>query len=191
MKASWWIIAAIGLSACTDEALQRMSQQPKYRTYSRNEFFEDERSVRPLPLGAIPRERRPRDPARAGGTVDDQYVEKLPVTVTMALLQRGRKQFNITCGTCHGLVGDGDSVVAGKMSLRPPPSLHKLKERRAGYFYQVISEGYGLMPSYAAEISPEDRWAVVAYVRALLLSQSATLDEAPPDIRAQLLKEAK
>jgi mono/diheme cytochrome c family protein len=191
MKVTGWITAGMLLSGCSDEALQRMSQQPKYRTYSQNEFFEDERAMRQLPLGTVPRERKPRDPSRTGGRLNGDYVAKAPVPVTMALLQRGRNRFNITCATCHGLLGDGDSIVAEKMSLRPPPSLHRLKEGRVGYFYEVITEGYGLMPSYAAEIAPEDRWAVAAYVRALRLSQSASLGDAPADIRDRLLREPR
>ena len=91
---------------------------------------------------------------------------------------------------CHGLVGDGVSPVATQMSLRPPPSLHKLHNPSPAHIYQVISEGFGLMPSYAAQLDVRERWAVVAYVQALRMSQSATVADAPPDIREKLAKES-
>ena len=106
------------------------------------------------------------------------------------MLQTGRKRFEIICATCHGLVGDGRSLVARNMSLRPPPSLHDYASRPDGYIYQVITRGFGLMPSYSAELPVEERWAVVAYVRALQLSQRSNLAASPPAVRARLQGEA-
>jgi mono/diheme cytochrome c family protein len=99
------------------------------------------------------------------------------------LLELGHKRFDITCGTCHGPLGDGDSIVARQMSLRPPPSLHKYVDRPAGYFFEVITRGFGMMASYAAELSIEERWAVVAYIRALQLSQGVPARELSPEQR--------
>jgi mono/diheme cytochrome c family protein len=106
--------------------------------------------------------------------------------VTRQLLELGRKRFDITCGTCHGPVGDGNSIVATQMSLRPPPSLHKYSDRPPGYIFDVITKGFGLMASYAADMTVEERWAVVAYVRALQLSQAVPLTQIPPAERARL-----
>ena len=102
--------------------------------------------------------------------------------MTRKLLDTGRKRYDITCGTCHGPLGDGDSIVARQMALRPPPSLHRYVDRPAGYIYEVITKGFGMMASYAAELTVEERWAVVAYVRALQLSQSTPAVELPPDV---------
>jgi mono/diheme cytochrome c family protein len=108
--------------------------------------------------------------------------------VDRALVELGRKRFDITCATCHGPVGDGDSIVARQMALRPPPSLHLYVDKPPGYIYEVITKGFGLMASYAAEIPVRERWAVVSYVRALQISQASPLDMAPPDERAKLMQ---
>ena len=95
-----------------------------------------------------------------------------------------------TCGTCHGPLGDGDSIVATQMSLRPPPSLHNYANRAPGYIFEVATHGFGMMASYAAELSVEERWAVVAYVRALQVSQNVPVTDLPPDLRRKLDQEA-
>ena len=110
----------------------------------------------------------------------------IPLPVTRKLLELGRKRFDITCATCHGPLGDGDSIVARQMSLHPPPSLHRYVNKPSGYFYEVISKGFGMMASYAAELSVEERWAVVAYVRALQLSQLTPIGELPANEQQRL-----
>jgi mono/diheme cytochrome c family protein len=114
------------------------------------------------------------------------YLTTFPVKVDRPLLALGRKRFDITCGTCHGPLGDGDSIVAHQMSLRPPPSLHLYADRPVGYIYDVITHGFGMMASYAGELPVRERWAVVAYIRALQLSQAVPVDKAPPEARAKL-----
>jgi len=111
---------------------------------------------------------------------------RLPLPVTRELLALGRHHFDVACAVCHGLVGDGESLVARNMSLRAPPSLHLKAQNPDGWFYQVIAQGFGLMPSYASHLTVEERWAVVAYLRALQLSQAARLDTVPPAERARL-----
>ncbi len=184
-------VAAVLGGACTNEQLQRMVEQPKYLPYTGNDFFEDGRAMRSPPPGTVPREGRPSDQALEARRSDGNYVQKNPVVITKALLKQGRKQFDIICAACHGLLGDGNSVVAAKMSLRPPPSLHNYADRPDGFFFEIISDGYGVMPSYATQIPVEERWAVVAYVRALQLSQNARFEQAPAEIQAQLLKEPR
>ncbi len=179
------------ICGCTNEQLQRMVEQPKYLPYTENDFFEDGRAMRTPPLGTIAREARPLDPSLSPRQPNGEYVQRMPVPITLAALRLGRKYFDITCAACHGLIGDGNSVVAEKMSLRAPPSLHNHPERPDGYFFEVITEGYGLMPSYASQIPTKDRWAVVGYVRALQASQRASLADAPPQVRAQLLREPR
>lgn len=184
MRALGFLTASIVLAACSpscsSDTLQRMEFQKKYRPYSENPLFEDGRAMRVPPEGTVPRERLKTAAIAQYKTIDGQYLAKPPLAVTPALLVRGQKRFDITCAACHGLLGNGQSPVARNMGLRPPPDLHEFASRPDGFFFDVITNGYGLMGSYAAEIPPEDRWAVVAYVRALDLSQHAPLSAAPP-----------
>ena len=108
------------------------------------------------------------------------------MALTPQLLTTGRKKYDIHCALCHGLVGDGQSQVALNMSLRKPPSLHLYRDVSDGYLYQVITQGFGLMTNYAAELTPEERWGVVGYVRALQLSQHATTAQVPAENLKQL-----
>lgn len=188
MRSGWLAIAGLMLLGCSNFELQRMVSQPKYLPYMENDFFDDHLAMRSPPIGAVSREAALRE-AVSGAGIEEAFVDKIPVPITRDLVQRGRKRFEIVCAACHGLLGDGDSVVATKMSLVAPPSLFNNPSRPDGYFYGVITEGYGLMPSYASVISPEDRWAVVAYFRALHRSRSAPLSAAPPAVQARLLKE--
>jgi mono/diheme cytochrome c family protein len=150
-----------------------MERQPKMKPYRATDLFEDGRGMRPLPEGVVPRER-------------DLSPEAPPVTA--ALLETGRAKFDQVCGACHGLAGDGQSEVALKMSVRPPPSLHdpRIRALPAIAIYRAITEGYGMMPRFTPQLDHQERWAVVAYVRALQLSQWAPLKELPEDLKKQL-----
>ncbi len=178
-----------------NEIFQRMQLQQKYRSYQRNTFFDDERAMRVPPKGTLSREdfaaSQPYGDGRIAGT--EQYVESIPVPVNMALLEKGRKNFDIVCASCHGLVGDGQSLAAVNMALTAPASLHseKLRTKPDGYIYYVVGHGYGVMPGFDWRFTPEDRWAIVAYVRALQYSQSVPLAEAPADVRSQLMREGQ
>lgn len=187
-------------AGCDENILNPMAdRQPRAKAYKQSAFFADGLSMRAAPEGTVPRGRvthnraltlgRTADtgPMQMDGERTPNFVSAIPVTLTPQLLAVGKKRYDIICGTCHGPVGDGDSIVARQMSLRPPPSLHEHPERPAGYFYEIISKGFGLMASYAAELSIEERWAVVAYIRALQLSQRVSIDSAPSDVRARLL----
>ena len=190
----------LGLSAlgCDENILDPMAdRQQKSIRYKESPFYADGLSMRAAPEGTVPRERITLNPRLTTGRDPDgpiqpnaeplpNYLAAVPLPVSRKLLDLGRKRFDITCATCHGPLGDGDSIVARQMSLRPPPSLHKYIDRPAGYFYEVITKGFGLMASYAAELDVEERWAVVAYVRALQLSQNTPAADLPPDLRRQL-----
>lgn len=192
------LVALLGGAACDENILDQMADsQPKANRYRESKFFANGLSMFAPPEGTVPRERltlNPRlttgrevdGPVQSNGEPLPVYVTTVPVPVTRKLLDLGRKRFDITCGTCHGPLGDGDSIVARQMSLRPPPSLHRYIDRPAGYIYEVISKGFGMMASYAAELTIEERWAVVAYVRALQLSQTTPAAELPPEVRQQL-----
>jgi mono/diheme cytochrome c family protein len=191
-------LALGGGAACDENILDPMAdRQPRANRYKESDFYDDGLTMRAPPEGTVPRERvtenaplttgrLPDGPIQSNGEPLPRYVTASPVPVTRALLALGRKRFDITCATCHGPLGDGDSIVARQMSLRPPPSLHKYVDRPAGYFYEVITKGFGLMASYAAELDSEERWAVVAYVRALQLSQGVPVGAAPADVQRQL-----
>ena len=182
------VLAIVFMTACGDTTpFDAMERQPKYKAYSANPMFADGRAMRQPPAGTVPRERQTMRPEiTAGRSRTGDIVTAIPIPVTRELMDQGRSKFEIHCAICHGLLGDGVSMVSTQMSLRPPPSLHRLANPGPGHIYQVIAEGYGLMGSYAAELTPEERWAVVAYVEALRRSQTAMLAQAPPDIQQKL-----
>ncbi len=171
-----------------EPSLERMLEQPRVDPFERSPFYQDGMAMRRPPSGAIAVERKIGDPRVDTGTDKGAVVERVPIEVDRALLARGRERFEILCAACHGITGDGESVVAENMDQRKPPSLHEERIRAfpAGRLYRVIQVGYGLMPSYAWQLSVEERWAVVAYVRALQLSRHAQVAALPPDVRAQL-----
>lgn len=175
------------LTACP--AWDPMQRQQKYKAYQTSTWHADGLAMRAPPAGTVPHG-SPADPALAAGVGPDGVVLAVsPVPPTPRLLQLGRKKYDIHCAVCHGLVGDGESQVALSMSLRKPPSLHLYRDVADGYLFQVVSQGFGLMPSYAADLTPEERWGVVAYVRALQLSQHAQVDRLPPGLRARVAGE--
>jgi mono/diheme cytochrome c family protein len=155
---------------------QSMADQPKYETLKSSSLFGDGRSARPVPAGTISRD------------ADIQPQNAADVPLTRALLERGRERFNIYCAPCHGETGDGRGMVVLRGFRHGPPSLHidRLREAAAAHFVDVISNGFGAMQNYAAETSPEDRWAIAGYIRALQLSQSATAARLPEIDRRQL-----
>jgi hypothetical protein len=186
-------------SACIDENIldQMADDQPKANRYRESKFFDDGLTMKAPPAGTVPRERitlnarlttgrEPDGPIQTNGEPLPMYVTTVPVPMTRKLLDLGRQRYDITCGTCHGVLGDGDSIVARQMALRPPPSLHRYTDRPAGYIYEVITKGFGMMASYAAELTVEERWAVVAYIRALQLSQGTPAADLPADVRQRL-----
>jgi mono/diheme cytochrome c family protein len=145
---------------------QQMADQPRYDPYQQSAFFADSLSARPLPEGVVSRT-----------SID---VVEQPA-LTAALLHRGQERFNIYCVPCHGLTGEGDGMVSVRGLRRPPPTFHseRLRAVELNYFYDVIQNGFGAMPSYAYQVAPPDRWAIAAYVRALQVSRWTRLEDAP------------
>jgi hypothetical protein len=194
------LLFALSAVGCDENILDPMAdRQQKSIRYKESPFYADGLSMRAAPEGTVPRERITLNPRLTTGRDPDgpiqpnaeplpNYVATVPLPVSRKLLELGRKRFDITCATCHGPLADGKSIVATQMSLRPPPSLQdpKFVAKPAGYIYEVISKGFGLMASYAAELSVEERWSVVAYLRALQLSQNTPVSALPPEIRQQL-----
>jgi mono/diheme cytochrome c family protein len=188
-------------SACIDENIldPMADSQPRAGRYKESAFYSDGLSMHAPPEGTVPRERITGNAPLTTGRLPDGaiqpngeplpvYVAAIPVPVTKQLLALGRKRFDITCATCHGPLGDGNSIVGTQMALRPPPSLidPKYIAKPAGYIFEVATRGFGLMASYAAELDVQERWAVVAYLRALQLAQSASIDQVPPARRSEL-----
>ncbi len=168
---------------------QQMADQPRYKPLAKSTFFADERSARPLVPGTLARGGRNADGAFSTGKVGNQPVVTLPLPLTQALLERGQERFNIFCAPCHDRVGGGQGMVV-RRGFRAPPSYHtdRLRAAPVGHFFDVITNGFGAMPDYAAQIPPPDRWAIVAYIRALQLSQHATVEDVPPPERQRLLQ---
>ena len=178
------VAAVVLLGGC--DVLNPMLRQPKPKPYRPSAHDADGIAMRPPPAGTVAVGAAVAPEIAGGVGPDGKALARIPVQVTPELLAVGRKRFEINCAVCHGLLGDGDSLVAKNMAQRPPPSLHQRVMLEDGHYYQVITAGFGIMPSYASALTVEERWAVVAYVRALQLSQRARLEQAPPDVRSLL-----
>lgn len=179
---------ALVLSVCAG-CRHDMFDQPKYRPLAASAFYIDGRSARPVPPNTIPFDGTDQGEAVENGTTNGVFDATIPVTMNEALLQRGRDRFDIYCTPCHGYTGDGHGMVA-KRGFKQPADLHSDRIRNAppGYLYDVIAHGYGAMPDYGDELSVQDRWAVVAYIRALELSRRATVQDVPADQQQKLEK---
>lgn len=167
---------------------QDMHDQPRYKPLAASTFFPDGRSARPIPAHTIARdELNDDDIIHTGGSSGD-FVDTIPIPVNQPLLRRGQEQYDIFCSPCHGRLGDGQGMVAQRGFHFPKNfDSDRLREVPPGYIFQVISNGYGGMGDYADQIpDPNDRWAIVAYLRALQLSRHATIADLPPAGRAQL-----
>lgn len=176
--------AAMLLAACT----QKMAVQPYNRPYTPSDAFADGSSARPLPLDTVARGHTQDDTLLfTGKDGNGQDSAESPLPVTRDVLQRGRDRFQIYCVPCHGYTGDGDGIVVQRGFNRPPSyNSDRLRQAPVGHFFDVVTNGFGSMPSYSAQVPVADRWAIIAYIRALQLSQHAALDDAPPGARAQL-----
>ena len=159
-----------------------MQVQPKQNPLSRSDFFPDQRSERPLIQDTVARSQLHEDSYLYTGRLAGNFGDYMPFPLTRQALDRGRERYNIYCSPCHSLVGDGKGFVPSRGFSRMPPSYHipRLEKAPLGYLFDVITNGYGVMPDYRAQIAPEDRWKIVAYVRALQLSQNATKADIPP-----------
>jgi len=165
-----------------------MHDQPKYIPLRPSDFFGDGRSERPLIEGTVARGHLDDDTAfYTGKGPDGKFLDTFPMTVTKDMILRGQDRFNIFCTPCHDRNGNGQGMVV-RRGFRHPPSYHidRLRQVPNGYIFDVITNGFGAMPEYAMQLQPADRWAVVSYVRALQLAQQGSINDVPPDARAQL-----
>jgi len=183
-------VAALALAAALPLALagcrQGMFDQAKYEPYEKSELFDDGASARPLPEGTVALGRLADDPAfHSGMSAGGAFVASSPVPWTREVLARGRQRFDVFCSPCHGRTGEGDGMIV-RRGYKQPASYHeeRLRGMPDGYFFDVVTRGYGVMPSYAQQVPVEDRWAIVGYVRALQLSRTVRLAELPAAERA-------
>ena len=180
---SWLVVCALFLFGCRLD----MHLQPKYKPLDPSTFFGDGRSARPEVPGTVAHGHLRTDELLYTGKVNGQLADVFPFPITRAILERGRERYNIYCSPCHDYTGSGNGLVVQR-GFPPPPSYHidRLVKAPSGHFFDVMTNGFGTMYSYAARVTPEERWAIVAYIRALQLSQHATLDDVPPQERAHL-----
>jgi mono/diheme cytochrome c family protein len=180
-------LLGLAFLGCEQIDFERMIEQPSFRPYEASTSFPDGMAMRRPPPGTIPRSRTLAPLELVTGQGEDGPVGYVPVLVDRSLLERGQDRFRIFCASCHGVMGDGSSQVAENMTLRRPPSLHDEDVRAypPGRLFGVVSSGYGLMPGYEDKLSIQDRWAVVAFVGALQLSQRAELVTLPDAIREE------
>lgn len=174
-----------------DFSWNRMQVQPRYDAYEASRFFEDGTTMRAPPPGTVPYASNLGAAPELEGKVGDAYVTSIPLPIDRSLFDQGRSKFEVTCAICHGVLGDGKTVVAEYMGRRPPslvdPAILTLPPGRV---YEIVRDGYGLMPSYANHLNIADRWAVIAYLRALQRSQHAVVAELPPSVRDELARRA-
>jgi hypothetical protein len=163
-------LACLALTACRND----MHVQPKILPLTQSDFFEDGRGSRTPPAGTIARGQLRDDTYLFTGMINGKPGDMMPFPGTKEVLERGRERFNIYCSPCHSRVGDGNGMIVQR-GFRHPPSLHEPRLRQAplGHFFDVMTNGFGAMPDYAAQVNTHDRWAIAAYIRALQLSQNA------------------
>ena len=180
---------AFALASCqrVGPGWQKMGRQPRYDPLEPSDFFADGMSARPRVPGTVARGELVTNAFLETGKINNAEGDGFPVAVDEQLLNRGHERFNIYCSECHGRLGDGNGMIPSR-GYRRPPSFHtaSLRTAKTGHFFDVMTNGFGAMPPYAPQIPAEDRWAIVAYIRALQLSQNGTINDLPPAQRAKL-----
>lgn len=185
-----FLVASLFLITGCDVVPMHMRNQPRYDTFEESPLFADGLASRKPPENTIPRGEWGElmmDEALFTGMENGEFVETIPIEVDREVLLRGRERFDIFCSPCHGRVGDGQGMIVQR-GFQQPQSFHfeAVREQPDGYFYDVMTNGFGAMYSYASRINPEDRWAIVAYIRALQFSQNVPLDSLPDDMRQEI-----
>ena len=178
-------MALILFSACRPP--QKMANQPQYDPLEESTFFGDGMSARPAVEGTIARGQVNEDTFFTTGKVGNAFAPSFPFPVTPQVMKRGQERFEIYCSMCHGRTGMGLGMIVQR-GYRRPTSFHeeRLRNEPPGYFFDVMTNGFGVMPSYRSMIPPQDRWAIAAYIRALQLSQGATVNDIPESDRWRL-----
>jgi len=179
------MLLAFALAGCR----QDMHDQPKYVPMRASDFYPDKRSARPYVEGTVPAGEFQDASPFYTGTVGDAPIDYFPMAIKPADMKRGEERYTIYCSPCHGRIGDGNGMIVQR-GFRQPPSFHidRLRTSPPGHFFDVITHGFGAMPDYTAQVAPADRWRIVAYIRALQLSQHATVNDVPAAQRGQIRK---
>jgi mono/diheme cytochrome c family protein len=177
------VVTIIAVSGCR----QRMADQPHQRPLDSSTFFADGMASRPIEPGTVARAGVEENPYVLTGKINGKPGAALPFPMTAALLARGQERYEIFCSPCHDRLGTGQGMIV-RRGFRPARSFHepRLRDAPAGHFFEVITLGFGPMPSYASQLSPRDRWAVIAYIRALQFSRNARVGELPQQDRDKL-----
>ena len=180
-------IGLVLLASTAGGCRQDMHDQPKYQPLERSAFFADGRASRPRVPGTVARGHLDADTLLVTGKIDGKPSETFPVPVTRATIDRGHQRYDVYCSPCHDRVGTGRGMIVQR-GYKQPPTFHsdRLRTVPDGYFFQVMTNGFATMPSYAPQVTAADRWAIVAYIRALQYSQHARLDDVPESERAKL-----
>ena len=182
-----WFVCICALAMLLSGCRLDMHLQPKYLPYAKTDFFPDGRSERQPVPGTVARGQLRVDELFYTGRENGVVVDKFPFTITRADLERGRERYNVYCTPCHDYAGGGRGMIVQR-GFPQPPSYHiqRLRDAPVGHFYEVITNGFGAMYSYAARIEPADRWRIAAYIRVLQLSQNAKIDDVPESERQNL-----
>jgi mono/diheme cytochrome c family protein len=182
----------IALACFAVACRQDMHDAPRYEPLEASEFFASGGSARLLVANTVPRGHLREDELLYTGKVSGQFANMFPIAVTADVMARGQERFNVFCSPCHGRTGVGNGMIVQR-GFRRPPSFHeqRLRDAPAGYFYDVMTNGFGAMQDYAAQVPVTDRWAIAAYIRALQLSQGATVTDVPADRRSDLDRPAQ
>jgi mono/diheme cytochrome c family protein len=180
------VLAFVALMACR----QDMHNEPRYRPLAESDFFSDHRSARPMVEGTVARGHLRIDEARYTGKINGEEIDQFPIPITKEDIERGQTRFNVYCTPCHSRIGDGNGMVVLR-GFRQPPSYYsdRLRNEPVGHYFDVITNGFGAMASYASRVQTDDRWRIIAYIRALQLSESASINDVPADQRQNLAVE--
>jgi hypothetical protein len=171
---------------------QQMAEQPRYDPLEASQFFADGQSARPLVENTVARGELRDDEHFYAGASGGKPAATFPFPITLEILQRGRERYDIYCSPCHSLTGDGDGMIPRRGFTRAASfHIQRLQEAPPGYIFHVMTQGLGAMPNYRNQITPRDRWAITAYIRALQLSQNATVSDVPPQERGKLIGESR
>ena len=182
------LLSALFCIGCRRE----MYDQPRGDPLKSSDFFADGAASRPLPPHTVPQENYHADVSYNTGKIGTNFLTQIPFPVTGQTMERGRERFDIYCAVCHGRTGQGRGIVVQRGFAAPPSlDIERLRQQPPGYFFDVITRGYGVMFSCANRVDPDDRWAIAAYIRALQLSHHASLSDVPSAERAKLEEEGK
>ena len=189
---SRWMLAPAGmlLLALTAGCRQDMQNEPKMIPQRGTTFYASGRSVRPEVLHAVARDQMDADAYFNTGLIDGKEQDKMPFPVTMTVLLRGQERYNVYCTPCHSRVGNGRGMIVER-GYKPAGDYHdpRILNKPISHYFFVMTHGYGAMPDYSAQVTPQDRWAIAAYIRALQLSQAATMKDVPANVQVQSLPE--